>query len=359
MPGGTVYRSFMCCIFAIAAFFFGADQLFNLKSYSILRPLEIYIEHGGSIRRDLHRVGSFEREVLTINQIAGQRARGFVQRQLLAGRARQNLGREDRVFLVIGIFAPIDDGVAHRRAIPQRIEDNILRRRDRINLPAIIPGNRAPARETIAIARGFGHTGKLNRLTLIHITGLHFGAALGVKGDPIAGRGDGIDIGIRRYDRIRRKDAAVYQLPARNAGVGRHIVRGKRNLIIVVRRRLLRSVHIRTRIRRHEVYIENIRKLRNDLARFRLGIIGQHSRFIGSAIFLIIPAVKLLASLQGRRGRSERRRLSLRLVDNLIVNHCFVVVEFIGDVDVRIPLFRVNQPNRLAVFNDLAQRSYG
>ena len=349
---------FAAIILKIAAQCPGSANRHSREGDGILFSLEIYIEHRGTIRRDGHRVGAFELEVLTIGHIAGQRARRAVQRQLLAGRALQNSGREDSVFFVIGIFAPIDDGVVHLRAIPQRVEDNILRRLYRLNLLARVSGDRAPSREGIAIARGVGHAREINRCTLVYILGFHFSSALGVKGDPIAGCGDGIDIGIRRYDRIRRKGTAVCELPARYAGVGRQIVRGKRNLITVVRRRLLRGVHIRTRIRGHEVYIENIRELRKNLARFRLGIIGQHTRCIGGVI-LIIPAVKLLAIHQGRRCRSERRRLPLRLVDNLRGNHVYAVVEFIGNVDVRASLVQLKQLNRLTVFNDLAQRGYG
>ena len=114
---------------------------------------------------------------------------------LLIGVRRQN-----GIIVVVGVLAPIDDGVRHILRRPLRLQHHAgsggVSGAGNLLLAQI------PAGERVAQLGGIGNLGHIDAFALSDVLGRHAAAAVGIEGDPVGGHSDGRDIGIRLHDGI-------------------------------------------------------------------------------------------------------------------------------------------------------------
>ena len=171
------------------------------ESNRIRLPREIHIQHGGAVRGDgdgfvLRRI---KVEMLAICRSSGEGIffiagmQHFSGGGLLSGVRRQN-----RIIVVVGVLAPIDDGVVHKRRRPMRLQHHAGG--GGVSVLSDLLLAQIPAGERVAQLGGIGDLGHIDALALSDVLGGHAAAAVGIEGDPIGGHSDGRDIGIRPHD---------------------------------------------------------------------------------------------------------------------------------------------------------------
>ena len=228
-------------------------------------PREIHIQHGGALRRD---GDSFilifiEGEMLAILRSGGE---GFLiaGMQHGAGGGRFQRCVQNGIIIVIGVFAPIDDGVIHILRLPMRLQHNAGDGGVNAGELRLI---QIPAIEGVAQLRGRGDAAQINAIALGNDLGGHAGAAIGIKGDPIGGLGDGHNIGILAHDGFGGEGVTRFlYLPAGEEVILLFIAGGEGDLVAVGGNRLARGKDAAVqRVIRQEIDIENFGEIRVDL----------------------------------------------------------------------------------------------
>ena len=242
---------------------------------------------------------------------------------LRAGSAGHGFGFRIGILIVIGVFQPVDDGVA-RIGIgrPDGVERQLL-----IELLPEGEGRAAdglrPMVEGIAGAAGGGR--RTGRFVGLYERGRDIGAALRIVGDPVTVLDDGSKGDIVIVQRNGGNDiAAFFILPADDGlliadGVG-HARRGDGIAV----RALLRDHDFATRIgEEHEVHVRELGVIGN---RFRFGH-GDRAEG-GSLVIVIEPAGELLVRAAGvrRAGVVE----GFAVLENLAGELPIAVLEDIG-----------------------------
>ena len=156
----------------------------------VLVSLEVHIQNGGAVSRQLGSVGPFEGEVVPLREGGGQRAGGRVQRYGVVGAAGLDSGSHDSIVFIVGVLAPVDYGVARFGTLPHGIEGNGRVHRDGAG-QHLTAGGQAPALEGVAVTGGNFNRTQVHRFAGILVQRCHAGAAGSFESDPIAGHGLG------------------------------------------------------------------------------------------------------------------------------------------------------------------------
>ena len=304
-------------------------RLIFLERQRILFAGEVDVQHGRTIGIDgdgrlVGVVTFFIGEMLAVGGAPRQAA-------LVTGRARGSgncllrFRGKNGVFLVIRVLAPVDDGVVHQRALPNGVERGRLGRR-KAGGNDIAVRLRAPAPERITGTLRLFHLIQVDGLTVRDILGIHRRAALGIKGDPVAFRRFGFDVGVARHGGICRK--GIPRVPHDPTGDGkiaiRHIVRRRGDLVVIVRRGLQGAID--SAVRREEEDIVDVGEpgvhVHGDIFRKAGDGRGEVQLLVAN-----IPALELLAIRhRGRGGFGDHFALG----DDLRIYHFFSIIEGVG-----------------------------
>ena len=329
LGGNSVYDHIL--IFPLAAIpGIHPNRLLFLERQRILIAGEVDVQHGRTIGIDgdgsvVGGVIFFIGEMLTVGGAPRQAA-------LVTGRARgsgnclHRFRGKNGVFIVIRVLAPVDDGVVHRRALPNGVERGRLVRHKAGNGTAV--RHRAPAPERITGTLRHFHLIQVDGLTVLDILGIHRRAALGIKGDPVACRRYGGDVGVARHGGIRRKGSLrVLHDPTGDGKIAiRHIVRRGDHVVIVLRG-LQGAIDSGVRL---------VRREEEDVVDFGEPGVHAHGFICRKAgdghgevqlLTVNIPAFELLALRHfGRGGFGDRFALG----DDLRIYHFFSIIEGVG-----------------------------
>ena len=296
----------------------------------ILIAGEVDVQHGGTVGVDgdvhIARVIRIVGEMLPVrrplrqfNKIAGGNY-GTGLRGVAFNRVKRG------VAFVIRVLAPVDDGVSHLIAFPDGVERGRCGRRE-----VCVVGNArairliAPVLERIAGAGG-AIIVQVDGLTVRDIRGIHRRAALGIKGDPVAFRRFGGDVGVARHGGLRRKGSLrVLHDPTGDGKIAiRHIVRRRGDLVALVLRGLQGAIDIA--VRREE---EDIVDVGEPGVHAHVGIFRKVGDGRGEVQLraVNIPALELLAIRhRGRGGFGDRFAHG----DDLRIYHFFSIIEGVG-----------------------------
>ena len=288
---------------------------------------EVDVQHGRTIGIDgdgsvVGGVIFFIGEMLAVGGAPRQAA-------LLTGRARGSgicplrFRGKNGVFLVIRVLAPVDDGVVHLIAFPDGVERGRCGRRKDGNDIAV--PLRAPAPERITGTLRLFHLIQVDGLTVRDIRGIHRRAALGIKGDPVAFRRYGGDVGVTRHGGIRRKGILrALHAPTDDGKIAiRHIVRRGDHVVIVLRG--LRGAMDSALLREEEDIVD----FGEPGFHAHVGIFRKAGDGRGEVQLLAanIPALELLAIRhRGRGGFGDRFALG----DDLRIYLFFSIIEGVG-----------------------------
>ena len=264
--------------------------------------VELHIIHIALIIH-IHDRRAVARDGLLRNVLHGEAGIALLRRAgLRAGLASLGFGFLVGILIVIGVFLPVDDGVA-RIGIGR--PDGVERRRLIEQLPEgegrAAPGFR-PVVERIAGAGGGG--GRGGRFVALYERGRDIGAALRIVGDPVTVLNSGLEGYVAAVQRDGGYEIAARVLPADDGfliadRVGHSL---RRNRLAV--RALLRDHDLAVRIgEEHEVHVRELGVIGN---RFRFGH-GDRAEG-GRVVIAVAPAGELLvrAACVRRAGIVER-----------------------------------------------------
>ena len=169
------------------------------KRQRILFPREIHIQHGGAVRGDgdgfvLRRIKG---EMLSIRRSSGK-GLFIAGLQHGSGGLLAVLDRQNGIVCIVGVLAPIDDGVRHILRRPMRLQHHAGG--GGVSGTGDLLLAQIPAGERVTQLGGIGNLGHIDALAISDVLGGHAAAAVGIKGDPVGGHSDGRDIGIRLHD---------------------------------------------------------------------------------------------------------------------------------------------------------------
>ena len=251
------------------SFFAAGGVNINLRERNRIRlPREIHIQHGGAVRGDgdgfvLRRIKG---EMLAIRRSSGEGIFFIAGMQhgsgggLLIGVRRQN-----GIVCIVGVLAPIDDGVRHILRRPMRLQHHAGG--GGVSGAGDLLLAQIPAGERVAQLGGIGNLGHIDALVLRDVLGRHAAAAVGIEGDPIGGHSDRHDIGIRPHDGFGGEGVTRFlYLPAGEEVILLFIAGGEGDLVAVGGNRLARGKDAAVqRVIRQEIDVVNVGEIRVDL----------------------------------------------------------------------------------------------
>ena len=237
------------------------------KRQRILFPREIHIQHGGAVRGDgdgfvLRRIKG---EMPPIRRFSGKGLFIAGMQHGSGGGLLLGVRRQNGIVCIVGVLAPIDDGVRHILRRPMRLQHHAGG--GGVSGTGDLLLAQIPADERVAQLGGIGNLGHIDAFVLGDILGGHAAASVGIKGDPIGGHSDGHDIGIRPHDGFGGEAVTRFlYLPAGEEVILLFIAGGEGDLVAVGGNRLARGKDAAVqRVIRQEIDIENFGEIRVDL----------------------------------------------------------------------------------------------